>query len=253
MDENPRILENLKKTIEFRNVSFRYTGSDEKVIDQLSLEIPPGKTIALVGSSGSGKTTIAMLLLRFYDPERGLILVDGCDLRNLDLKWFRDRIGIVFQDPFLFNMSIRDNISFGKPDADEEGVIRAAKAAYASDFIAKLSQGFDTIIGERGVFLSGGQQQRLAIARAMVKEPDLVILDEATSALDTESEKLVQKAMDHLLQGRTSIVIAHRLSTVRSADTIVVIEGGSLVEKGSYKELIDKKGRFWQLKNTLYE
>lgn len=253
MNENPKKYDNLKKIIEFRDISFRYPDSNEKVIDNFSLYISQGQSVALVGSSGSGKTTIAMLMLRFYDPQAGSILVDGCDLRDLDLEWFRQRTGIVFQDPFLFNMSVRDNIIFGKPDADDNEVIRAAEAAYASEFIAKLPKGFDTIIGERGVSLSGGQQQRLAIARAIVKEPDLVILDEATSALDTESENLVQKAMEHLLEGRTNIVIAHRLSTVKNADTIVVMEKGKIAEKGSYSELIEQKGRFWELQSTLWE
>ena len=253
MTVNSKKLKDLKKNIEFRNVSFSYPDCNEEVIDSFSFNISPGQTVALVGSSGSGKTTIAMLLLRFYDPIAGSILVGGCDLRDINLEWFRERTGIVFQNPFLFNMSVRDNIIFGKPDANDNEIIRAAEVAYASEFIAKLPEGFDTIIGERGVSLSGGQQQRLSIARAMVKEPDLVILDEATSALDTESENLVQKAMEYLLKGRTNIVIAHRLSTVKNANTIVVVEKGRIVEKGNYSELIECKGRFWELQNTLWK
>ena len=248
---NPKKLDHLKKQIEFRNVSFSYTGNDEEVINNFSLKISPGEFVALVGSSGSGKTTLAMLLLRYYDPNSGSILFDGYNLRELDLDWFRGRVGIVFQDPFLFNLSLKENIIFGHPDATEKDIENAAEAAYALDFIQKLPDGFETIIGERGVSLSGGQQQRLAIARAMIKEPDLVILDEATSALDTESEILVQKAMEHLLEGRTSIIIAHRITTVRNADMIVVLEDGSLSEKGTYAELMNRKGRFWQLQHKL--
>jgi subfamily B ATP-binding cassette protein MsbA len=251
--DNPKRFTNLIKQIEFRNVSFSYAKDSERVIDNFSLKISPGESVALVGSSGSGKTTLAMLLLRFYDQTKGSILFDGCDLRELDLDWFRGRVGIVFQDPFLFNLSVKENITFGYSDASEEEIEIATRAAYALDFIKKLPNGFDTIIGERGVSLSGGQQQRLAIARAIIKKPDLVILDEATSALDTESEYLVQKAMEHLLEKRTSIIIAHRISTVRNVDNIIVLKNGRIAEKGTYKELMEKKGRFWQLQNAFSE
>lgn len=251
LPEIPKRLENLRAGIDFQNVSFSYNKGYKKIIRNISLTIAPGESIALVGSSGAGKTTLAMLLLRYFDPDRGSILFDGCDLRELDLEWFRSRIGIVFQDPFLFNMSVRDNIAFSCPEASESDIEEAAKAAYSFEFISELKNGFDTIVGERGVSLSGGQKQRLAIARSMLKKPDLIILDEATSALDTESEKLVQKAMQRLLEGRTDIIIAHRLSTVRNADRIVVLENGSIIEEGSFEYLIESKGRFWELQNTL--
>lgn len=251
ISENPKRLENLNTEIEFRNVSFSYNQEDEHIINDISLRISPGESISLVGSSGSGKTTLAMLLLRYFDPDRGSILFGGCDLRELDLNWFRRRVGIVFQDPFLFNMSIQDNIAFGFPEANDKEIQKVAEAAYAFEFISKLPDGFNTIIGEKGISLSGGQQQRLAIARAMLKKPDLVILDEATSALDTESENLVQQAMKHLLEGRTDIIIAHRLSTVRNADRIIVVEEGRIIEEGSFDYLLERKGRFWELQSSL--
>lgn len=253
ISDHPKILENLKTVIEFRNVNFSYNRADDQIIKDFSLSITPGETIALVGSSGSGKTTLAMLLLRYFDPDSGSILIDGCDLKEIDLEWLRSRIGMVFQNPFLFNMSVKENIAFGLPEADEVEILRAAEGAYALEFISKLPNGLDTIVGERGVSLSGGQQQRLAIARAILKKPDIVILDEATSALDTESENLVQKAMAHLLEDRTDIIIAHRISTIVNANNIVVLENGKLVEKGTYTELVQNKGRFWQLQNTLHK
>ena len=192
-----------------------------------------------------------MLLLRFFDPDEGAIFIDEHNLRELELKDYRRHIGVVFQDPFLFDMSVKENISFGNPGANENAIEQAAKAAYAYDLISRLPAGFNTVIGERGVTLSGGQQQRIAIARAILKCPDLVILDEATSALDTESERLVQKAMNRLLNGRTSVIIAHLISTIRNADKIVILEEGKLIEEGKFEDLLRIKGRFWQLYNNV--
>lgn len=258
LDERPDIetankpiqVKKIKGIIEFRNVNFSYN-SNERTLNNISLKIFPGQSVGLVGASGSGKTTIAMLLLRFFDPDEGAIFIDEHNLRELELKDYRRHIGVVFQDPFLFDMSVKENISFGNPGANENAIEQAAKAAYAYDFISRLPAGFNTVIGERGVTLSGGQQQRIAIARAILKCPDLVILDEATSALDTESERLVQKAMNRLLNGRTSVIIAHRISTIRNADKIVILEEGKLIEEGKFEDLLRIKGRFWQLYNNV--
>lgn len=243
---NPVVITQIRGHIELKDVSFSYNSDNFYAVRNISVQIRPGETLALVGSSGSGKTTLAMLLMRFYDPDSGMLMIDGYDLRELDLEKYRKQIGVVFQDPFLFNASVIENISLGNPDADLEAIKEAADASYATEFISELPEKFNTIIGERGVTLSGGQQQRLAIARAILKDPRLVILDEATSALDTESEKLVQKAMNHLLKNRTNIVIAHRLSTVKNATGIAVLEKGVIVEQGSYSNLMNKKGRFWE-------
>ena len=242
---NPEILLSMRGSLELRNVSFSYASNDINALQDVSLVVEPGQTIALVGSSGAGKTTMAMLLMRYYDPTSGSIFIDGKDLRLLKLDEYRRQIGIVFQDPFLFNASIFDNIALGNPDANIEMVKKAAEASYANEFISELPEKYETVIGERGVTLSGGQQQRLAIARVILKNPRLVILDEATSALDTESEKLVQKAMNHLLEDRTSVIIAHRLSTVRAATNIVVLQEGKIIEIGNYDQLLEKKGRFY--------
>ncbi len=242
---NPIVLSPVQGHIELKNVSFSYNSSDSNAIHDVSLRVEPGQSLALVGSSGSGKTTLTMLLMRFYDPVSGVVLIDGHDLRQLDVQEYKKQIGVVFQDPFLFNTSILENITLGNPDADFEAVKKAADASYATEFISRLPAKFETVIGERGVTLSGGQQQRLAIARVLLKDPNLVILDEATSALDTESEKLVQKAMSHLLKNRTSIIIAHRLSTIKTATNIAVLDKGRIVEIGNFSELLKKKGRFW--------
>lgn len=235
----------LKQAIEYRNVTFAY---DEKVVlKDVSLKIEKGKTIALVGQSGSGKTTFVDLLPRFYDVAEGQILIDGTDIRELKLHDLRDLMGNVNQEAILFNDTIYNNIAFGVEKTSMDEVIAAAKVANAHDFIIETENGYDTIIGDRGSKLSGGQRQRLSIARAILKNPPILILDEATSALDTESERLVQDALENLMKNRTSLVIAHRLSTVRNADLICVFHEGKIVERGTHDELMAMKGRYTNL------
>lgn len=235
----------LKDSIEYRNVTFAY--EEKVVLNNVSLEIKKGKTIALVGQSGSGKTTFVDLLPRFYDVNGGQILIDGVDLRDLKLHDLRDLMGNVNQEAILFNDSIFNNIAFGVENTSMPEVIAAAKVANAHDFIIETEHGYDTVIGDRGSKLSGGQRQRLSIARAILKNPPILILDEATSALDTESERLVQDALENLMKNRTSVVIAHRLSTVRNADLICVFHEGEIVERGTHDELIELDGRYKRL------
>ena len=232
--------------VAMNHVTFSYTPG-HNALDNVSLEVKPGQMIAIVGPSGAGKTTIANLLPRFYDPQAGSILVDGHDIRTITLQSLREQIGIVPQETILFNGTVYDNILYGRLDASEAEVIAAAKAANAHEFIEKLPDQYNTSIGERGATLSGGQRQRIAIARAILKNPRILILDEATSALDTESEKLVQQALDKLMVGRTSFVIAHRLSTVQRADLIVVLAKGAIVEQGTHSELLAKGGLYRKL------
>lgn len=237
----------IQKEIRFEGVYFSYPNSSELVLENINLTIPRGTTLALVGGSGAGKSTLADLIPRFYDPTAGKITIDGIDLRDYDFTTLRKAMGIVSQDTFLFNDSVRNNISYPRPDASEAEIIQAAKLANAYDFIMQLPQGFDTEIGDRGVMLSGGQRQRIAIARALLSNPDILVLDEATSALDTVSEHLVQQAIERLSSDRTSIVIAHRLSTVQKADQIVVLEKGKIVEIGTHLELLKKNGYYTKL------
>lgn len=243
--ENPTALPELKSGIRYENVSFKY--KDEYVLKNINLTINKGQTIALVGESGSGKSTLGDLLPRFYDVNEGTIYFDNIPITDCSILDLRNHIGIVSQESILFNTSVRENIAFGMPNATLQEIENAARIANAYDFIMNLESGFDTNIGERGNKLSGGQKQRISIARAVLKNPNILILDEATSALDTESEKLVQDALDKLMQDRTSIIIAHRLSTIRNADEIVLLSKGEIKERGTHDELIQLKGMYYNL------
>ena len=233
------------ESLRLEGVSFRY--GDEPVLKNFTLELPKGKTVALVGQSGSGKSTIASLVTRFYDVGEGRITLDGTDIRDITQASLRNLLGLVTQDSILFNDTVRNNILLGRPGASEEEVEAAARVANAHEFISQLPQGYDTNIGDGGNKLSGGQKQRLSIARAVLKNPPIMILDEATSALDTESERLVQDALEKMMRGRTSLVIAHRLSTIQNADTIVVMHQGEIVEQGSHRELMEGRGMYRRL------
>ncbi len=245
--ENPKEIK-IQKRVRFENLSFAYpTRPGVLALSEVNFSINSGEKIAFVGPSGSGKSTIANLVMRFYDPQEGCVSFDGIDIREFDIHDLRQTIGIVAQEPILFSGSIRENVKYGKLDSNEEDIIQALKDANAWEFILTFPDGMDTIIGERGVRLSGGQKQRVAIARAILKDPQVLILDEATSALDIESEALVQQALERLMENRTTIIIAHRLSTVAVADKIVVIASGKVVESGSPAELLDSKGVYHRL------
>src|SRR4051794_40676651 len=238
---------NTRGDVEFENVKFTYEGGDRPILDGISLRVRAGETLAIVGPSGSGKTTLMALLMRFYDPREGAIRLDGDDLRALRQSSLRRNIGVVLQDPLLFNDTIRNNITYGRPDASLAEVENAARAANAHDFIGRLPEGYDTMVGERGSRLSVGERQRVTIARALIKNPPIIVLDEATSSLDAESEALVQEALNHLMKERTTFVIAHRLATVVNANRIVVLKGGQIVEQGSHYELMKLKGYYTSL------
>jgi ATP-binding cassette subfamily B protein len=236
-------LENVEGNIEFKDVSFSYNDKTE-VLKDINLSIKKGQTVALVGPSGGGKTTFCNLIPRFYEVNDGSITIDGKDIRNITLDSLRRNIGVVQQDVYLFSGTISENIIYGKPEASQEEIIRAAKLANAHDFIMELEKGYDTFVGERGVKLSGGQKQRVSIARAFLKNPPILILDEATSSLDNESERLVQDSLKALAKGRTTLIIAHRLSTIKNADNIVVLTAKGIEEQGTHQELIEKGGLY---------
>ena len=237
-------------SIRFEHVCFSYDGNggdSREILGDIDLEVKAGEVLAVVGSSGAGKTTLVHLIPRFFDVRSGRLLIDGCDVRDTTLASLRSQIGVVSQDTVLFNDTVRNNIAYGQPDVSQKMVEAAAKAALAHDFILGLPSGYDSVIGERGVRLSGGERQRLAIARALLKNAPILILDEATSALDSESESLVQSALQNLMSGRTVVVIAHRLSTVRRADRIVVLEHGAIADIGSHEDLMKKLGTYRRL------
>jgi ATP-binding cassette subfamily B protein/subfamily B ATP-binding cassette protein MsbA len=244
--ERPVTLLEVRGEIEFRGVSFSYP-SRPNVINQLSLHVKPGQKIALIGTSGGGKSTALKLIARFYDPQEGEVLLDGVSVKQLSFAQLRSSIGYVFQETYLFGGSVKDNICFGLPGASDEEIVAAAKAAYAHEFIEQLPQGYDTQVGERGIKLSGGQKQRIAIARMFIKNPSVILLDEATSALDNISEHEVQKALDSLLAERTTIAVAHRISSVKHYDQLICLEEGAGVERGTYEELLMRGGRLQQL------
>jgi subfamily B ATP-binding cassette protein MsbA len=248
--KNPVKIDRRPHRVTFENVYFKY--DDVMVLKDINLDVNAGEILALVGMSGGGKTSLVNLIPRFYDVTRGAIRIDGLDIRDASLSSLRDQMGIVTQEPILFNDSIRNNIAYGKQDAADKAIVAAAEAAYAYDFIQAFPNKFDTSIGELGGRLSGGEKQRICIARALLKDAPILILDEATSSLDTESEMLVQKALENLMKGRTTFVIAHRLSTIDYADRIVVIVDGRIVEEGKQEELIPMRGEFFKLYQMQY-
>ncbi|MCW9097739.1 MAG: ABC transporter ATP-binding protein/permease [Ignavibacteriaceae bacterium] len=248
--KDAKTLNDFKGTVRFNKVSFKYEDSEEWVLDDINIEVVKGDIIALVGPSGGGKSTLVDLIPRFYDPIKGSILIDGEDIRNYTLDSLRSKMGIVTQETFLFNSSIKDNIAYGLDNYPDDKIIEAAKAANAHEFIIQTNDGYDTIIGERGIKLSGGQRQRLTIARAILKNPDIMIFDEATSALDSESEILVQEAIERMMKNRTTVVIAHRLSTIRNATRIIVIERGKIIQTGTHQELMLRENGLYK---KLYE
>ena len=242
---NPQPMPQIQGRIQIDDIGFRY--GNRAVIRGLSLDIAPGEMIGLVGQSGSGKSTMVNLICRFYDVSEGAIRIDGTDIRDLRVSDYRQHIGLVLQEPFLFFGTIADNIAYGRPQASRSEIVAAARAAHAHEFILRLPQGYDSLVGERGQALSGGERQRISIARALLIDPRILIMDEATSSVDTETEQEIQKALDNLVRGRTTIAIAHRLSTLRRADRLVVMEHGQLVEQGQHQELLDRQGAYWRL------
>lgn len=251
-DQGAMPLKEVEGAITFDHVSFEYPDDHNPVLEDISLTIKPGEKVALVGPSGGGKTTLCNLIPRFYDATSGHIYIDGRELKGITLQSLRSHIGVVQQDVYLFSGTVLDNISYGRPGALKEEVIEAAKLAGAHEFIMQLKDGYDTYVGERGVKLSGGQKQRISIARVFLKNPAILVLDEATSALDNESEHLVSKSLDQLAVGRTTLTIAHRLTTIQNADRILVLFENRIVEEGNHKALMEKKGMYYQLYTSAY-
>jgi ATP-binding cassette subfamily B protein len=255
LDQTPEIqsppgavqLPTISGRVEFRDVNFRYQGETNYTLQDIDLCVEPNQIVALIGPTGSGKTSLVNLISRFYDIDDGVVLVDGVDVRQLDLRSLRRQIGIVLQTSLLFSDSIRDNIAYGRPDASLDEIIAAARAAQAHDFIIEMPEGYDTVVGERGVTLSGGQRQRVAIARALLLDPRILILDDSTSSVDTQTERLIQQALDRLMEGRTTFVIAQRLSTVRRADQILVLDQGQIIERGTHDQLLAKDGLYREI------
>jgi ATP-binding cassette subfamily B multidrug efflux pump len=231
----------------FDHVSFRYQGENVSALEDIHLTVEPNQRVALIGPTGSGKTSLVNLIPRFYDVTAGSVQVDGVDVRELNLVTLRRQIGIVLQTSLLFSVSVKENIAFGRPDATLDEIVEAAKAAQAHEFILELAQGYDTVVGERGITLSGGQRQRIAIARALLMNPHILILDDSTSSVDTQTERLIQKALNRLMEGRTTFIIAHRLSTVRRADRILVMDHGQIAEQGTHPSLLALNGLYREI------
>ncbi len=244
---NPVICPTFRGEIQFENVSFHYNRDERPILSNINLKISPNQRVAIIGATGSGKTTLVNLIPRFYDVSEGAVKIDGIDVRHMDLKSLRRQIGIVLQTSLLFSTTIRENLAYGRPDASEGEIIAAAKAAQAHDFIMELPDGYDTVVGERGVTLSGGQRQRIAIGRALLMNPRILILDDSTSSVDTHTEHLIQKALSTLMEGRTTLIIAQRLSTVKKADLILVMDNGHIVESGTHSELLALNGQYRQI------
>lgn len=252
MAEGEQELSNVQGLIEFKGVDFSYPRGGESVLRGLELEVQPGTTVGIVGTTGSGKSTLVKLLLRFYDPLRGTITIDGTDLTHLNSDSLRQNIGLVSQDVFLFDGTVRENLTYGSFTTEEETLLTVIKQAAVDEFLDRLPQGLDTLVGERGVRLSGGQRQRIALARALLKDPPILVLDEATSSVDNETERAINEALAQVRQGRTVLIVAHRLSTIRQADKIVVLEGGQIVEQGQHEELLDREGVYatlWRIQS----
>jgi ATP-binding cassette subfamily B protein len=237
----------VKGQVEFKNVSFTYKGEKQPSLLGIDFSVEPGQTIGIIGATGSGKTTLINMIPRFYDVDEGAVLIDGEDVRNYDLIELRRNIGLVLQTSLLFSSTIRENIAFGNPDASEEEIVKAAEAALAHEFIIKLPEGYDTVVGERGITLSGGQRQRVAIARALLVNPSILIMDDSTSSVDTETEHKIQQALDKLIANRTTIIIAQRLSSVRDADLILVMDEGQIKERGKHADLLKMNGLYKEI------